>query len=186
MDAGLGVFVRLDGKAALGLMPGLGLGAGVTAGIRLGPIDVGVSGAFWPETSQQVSNRGSVNVARQSIGLRGCWNAWHPGPWRIAPCLAPELTYFRYVSEAVTEAERGTDGPLPSVTGAVDIRYELVDDRLSLLVSPGLTWEQQQPFQIRLDSRPIGTAAPTSLEPIEIYKTTGIAPRFEVGMDARF
>jgi hypothetical protein len=183
----IGWFARLDGKAALGLMPGLGLGAGVAAGVRIGAVDVGVSGAFWPETRAQVLDRpGRLSVARQSVGLRGCWNAWNESGWVIAPCLAPELTYLRYVTDQVAETQRGRDGPLLSITGAVDVRYELARGWLSLLLSPGLTWERQQPFEIRLNDEPTTPGMPTATERVEVYKTTGIAPRLEVGVDARF
>jgi hypothetical protein len=184
---GIGWFARLDGKAGLGLMPGLGLGAGVTAGIRLGDVDLGVSGAFWPETRAQVlDGPGRLSIARLSLGLRGCWNAWHESGWVLAPCLAPELTYFRYVSEELAETERGRDDPLLSITGALDVRYELVRGWLSLLISPGLTLERKQPFELGLDSEPMTTAMPTATEIVEVYKTKGIAPRLEVGVDARF
>jgi hypothetical protein len=188
-SAGIGVggFVRLDGKAALGLMPGLGLGVGVAVGIRLGEVDLGVSGAFWPETRAQVlEGPGRLSVARQSLGLRGCWNVWHPSGWVIAPCLAPELTYFRYVSEELVETQSGRADPLLSVTGAVDIRYDLARGWLSLLLSPGLTWERKQPFELRLNPEPMTPAMPADPETVEVYKTTGIAPRIEVGVDARF
>lgn len=184
---GFGMFARLDGKAALGLMPGLGLGAGVAVGIRLGDVDLGLSGALWPETRAQVLDRpGRVSVARQSVGLRGCWSAWRESDWVLAPCLAPELTYFRYVSDGVAQTERGRDGPLVSVTGAVDLRYELIGGRLSLLLSPGVTWERKQPFQIRLNDGPTTAGMPATTETVEVYKTTGIAPRLELGVDARF
>jgi hypothetical protein len=183
----IGWFARLDGKAALGLMPGLGLGLGVAVGVRLGEVDLGVTGAFWPGTRAQVlEGPGRVNVTRQSIGLRGCWNVWRDSGWVIAPCLAPELTYFRYVSEELAETERGRGDPLLSITGAVDVRYELARGWLSLIVSPGLTWEKKQPFELGLNDEPMTTAMPTAPETVEVYKTTGIGPRLEVGLDARF
>jgi hypothetical protein len=178
----LGWFARLDGKAATGLQPGLGLGVGVSAGVRLGAVDVGATGAFWPETRAQVLDRvGRVSVTRQNIGLRACWNAWRAGGLVVAPCLAPELTFFRYVSQDVIDTRHGTAGPLPSLTVAADLRYELIDRRLSVLLSPGLTWEKPQPFRIRLADEPTSEG-----ETAEIYKTKGLGARLEVGVDARF
>jgi hypothetical protein len=181
-SASVGWFARLDAKAAAGLKPGLGLGAGVAAGVRIGAVDVGVGAAFWPDTRARVLDRpGSVSVTRQNIGLRACWNIWRGAGFVLAPCLVPELTYFRYVSEDVLSTRRGTAGPLPSVTAAADVRYELIERHLALLLSPGLTWEKQQPFQITLANEP-----PSDREIAEIYKTRGFSPRLEIGVDARF
>jgi hypothetical protein len=178
----VGWFARLDGKAASGLQPGLAFGVGITAGLRFGDLDVGASGAFWPETRAQVLEReGSVSVTRQSVGLRACWNAWRAGGLVLAPCLAPELTFFRYVSENLIETKRGTAGPLAGITAAADVRYELVDHRLSLLLSPGITWEKPQPFEIHLEGEPAADGEPT-----EVYKTKGFGARLELGVDARF
>jgi hypothetical protein len=168
-------------------MPGLGLGVGVAVGIRLGAVDLGVSGAFWPETRARVlDGPGRLSVARQSLGLRACWNVWQASDWVIAPCLAPDLTYFRYISDGLAETQRGRADPLLSITGAVDVRYELGRGGLSLLVSPGLTGERKQPFDLRLNNEPMTPTAPEGTETVEVYKTTGIAPRLEVGVDARF
>jgi hypothetical protein len=178
----IGWFARLDGKAATGLKPGLGVGVGIAAGIRIGDVDAGASATFWPVTRAQVLDRtGRVSVARQNVGLFACWNIWGVGSWVLAPCFAPELTFFRYVSEGVDETRRGTRGPLASLTAAVDVRYELIDDRVSLLIGPGLTWEKSQPFQIRLRDEPASDEQTS-----EIYKTRGFGPRLEIGVDARF
>jgi hypothetical protein len=177
-----GWFARLDGKAATGLKPGLGLGVGITAGIRIGDVDAGVSATFWPVTRAQVLDRdGRVSVARQNVGLCACWNVWRIGGLVLAPCLAPELTFFRYVSEAVNDTRSGTRGPLASLTATADVRYELIDDRVSLLIGPGVTWEKVQPFQILLRDEP-AVEGQTS----EVYKTKGFSPRLEIGVDARF
>jgi hypothetical protein len=86
----------------------------------------------------------------------------------------------------LAETQRGRADPLLSITGAVDVRYELGRGGLSLLVSPGLTGERKQPFDLRLNNEPMTPTAPESTETVEVYKTTGIAPRLEVGVDARF
>jgi hypothetical protein len=178
----LGWFARLDGKAATGVQPGLGIGIGLVVGVRLGEVDLGASGAFWPETSAQVLDReGRIGVTRQDVGVRMCWNVWRVGGLVLAPCLNPELTFFRYVSESVVETRQGTKRPLPSLSAAADVRYELIDRRLSLLISPGVTWQRPQPFQIRLTDEPA-----TEGDWREIYKTMGFAPRLEIGVDARF
>jgi hypothetical protein len=176
----LGWFARLDGKVASGLQPGLGVGMGLVVGVRLGDLDVGASGAFWPQTDAQVLDRpGRVGVTRQDVGLRMCWNAWRTGGLVLAPCLNPELTFFRYVSESVVETRRGTKHPMPALSGAADIRYELLDRRLSLLISPGVTWQRPQPFEIQLGMEP-------DEEWRKIYTTAGFAARLELGVDARF
>lgn len=186
---GIGWFVRLDGKAAHGLTPGLGLGAGVTAGIRVGDVDVGVSAAYWTSSRADASDRpGYINLSRQDIGLRACWNVWRLGGLTLAPCIAPELTFFRWESKQVWEPEADIAGPLTSVTAGIDLRYALVADRVSILLSPGLTLERVQPFEIRLrpDGSPANQPSTVPPEPVEIYRTERFGPRLELGVDARF
>jgi hypothetical protein len=185
---GLGWFVRADGKAAYGLKPGLGLGVGITAGIRLGDFDVGASAAHWPTTRAQAPDRrGYMDLSRQDVSLRVCWNAWRAGDFTLAPCVAPELTFFRYETSRVRIPASDSVGPYPSVTTSIDLRYALVADSLSLVLSPGLTVARARPFAFVLDDgsqadEPPGADAPKE----EFYRTMGFGPRLEVGVDARF
>jgi hypothetical protein len=185
---GMGWFVRLDGKAAYGLKPGLGLGVGVTAGVRVGDFDVGASAAHWPTSRARAPDRrGYMDLSRQDVGLRVCWNAWRAGDLTLAPCAAPELTFFHYETKQVRIPASDTLGPYPSVTASVDVRYALVADRVSLLISPGLTLGRVRPFAFVLDDGS-PAAEPPSSEPEteEFYRTMGFGPRLELGVDARF
>jgi hypothetical protein len=185
---GVGWFLRIDGKAGYGLKPGLGLGVGVSGGIRLGDFDVGASAAHWPVTRAQASNRqGSLELSRQDINLRGCWNAWQVGDFTLAPCLAPELTFFRYESKRVLIPSKGTAGPDPNVTASIDLRYALVAQSLSILVSPGITVGRVRPFELSLVAEGSADEPPDPDAPTEeVYRTERFGGRLEVGVDARF
>ena len=185
----VGWFVRLDGKAAHGLKPGLGLGVGVAAGVRLGDFDIGASAAHWPASRADASNRpGYMNLSRQDIGLRACWSAWRVGAFTLAPCIAPELTFFRWESKQVWDPRSDAVGPLTSVTAGLELRYTLIADSLSILVNPALTLERVQPFELRLrpDTGPASQPPAEPPEPVEIYRTERFGPRLELGVDARF
>ncbi len=185
----LGWFLRLDGKAADGLKPGLGLGVGVSAGARIGSFDIGVGAAHWPESRKRARNREAlIDIERRSLGLHVCWNAGRVGALVLAPCLAPEIVVFHFKSAGLRIAADEDDvDPAPSVTARVDLRYELLGGWLSLLASPGLTWERPQPFDIGLtDGALPAEGPPDSLPRMEIYRTRGLGPRFEIGVDARF
>lgn len=185
---GVGWFVRLDGKAAYGLKPGLGLGVGATAGIRLGDFDVGASAAHWPTSRARATDRrGYMDLSRQDVGLRVCWNAWRAGALTLAPCAAPELTFFHYETKLVRVPGSDTLRPQPNVTASVDVRYALLADRVSLLISPGVTVGRVQPFVFRLDDgSPAGEPPASDAEMEEFYRTMGFGPRLELGVDARF
>lgn len=182
-----GWLVRLDGRAAHGLKPGLGLGVGVTAGIRVGAFDFGASGAHWPSTSARAADRtGYMSLTRQEISLRGCWNAVRAAAFTLAPCIAPGLAFFQYETKQVRRPATGKEGPLPNATASVDLRYSFFSDTLALVASPGLTLEQSQPFVLRLDDP--GPADPSAdmPPPLPVYSTERFSPRLEVGLDARF
>jgi hypothetical protein len=185
---GVGWFLRIDGKAGYGLKPGLGLGVGVAGGIRLGDFDVGASAAHWPVTRAQALNRqGYLELSRQDINLRGCWNAWRVGDFTLAPCLAPELTFFRYESKRVRIPSKGTLGPDPNVTASIDLRYALIAHSFSILVSPGITVGRVRPFELALDDEGSAEEPPDSDLPTEeVYRTGRFGGRLEVGVDARF
>jgi hypothetical protein len=185
---GLGGFVRVDGKAGFGLEPGLGLGLGVSAGLRVGDFDVGVSAAHWPATRARSDNRlGYLELSRQDLGLRVCWNLLHAGNFTLAPCVAPELTLFRHETKEVLIPRSGSSGPYPNVAAAIDLRYALVGDSLSLLVSPGVTLDRVRSFEIGLTNRPSADEPPDpDLPTEEFYRTGRFGPRLELGVDARF
>jgi hypothetical protein len=184
----LGWFARLEGKAAGGLKPGLGLGAGVSAGVRLGSFDVGVGAAYWPESRKPAPERaGFVDIARKSLALHLCWNAWRAGALVLAPCLSPGAVVFAYQSTGLRRTVGARSKPLPTVTAAVDLRYELFDGSFSFLLRPALTWERRQPFQIELTDEPLPADGPPPVTfREEIYKTSGFGPGVEIGVDARF
>lgn len=186
---GMGGFLRMDGKAGYGLKPGLGLGVGITAGLRIGDFDVGASAAHWPASSAKAANNrpGYLELTRQDISLRGCWNAWRAGDFTLAPCLAPQLTFFRYESKQVRIPSKGTSGPDPNVTAAIDLRYSLVADSLSILISPGITVGRVRPFELTLDDEgPADDSPDPDLPTEEVYRTGRFGPRLELGVDARF
>jgi len=181
---GIGWFLRLDAKAAHGLTPGLGLGVGISGGIRLGDFDIGASATHWPSTRARASDRpGYVDLSRQDISLRACWNAWRTGGLTLGPCIAPQLTFFRYETKEVRFPNTGTKGPDANVTAGLDARYALFGDNLSLSVTPGVTVERVQPFVIGLSDGPAGSARE---ETTEVFETARFAPRLELGVDARF
>jgi hypothetical protein len=184
----VGWFLRVDAKAGYGVKPGLGLGVGVAGGIRLGDFDLGASAAHWPATSTRASSRqGYLELSRQDINLRGCWNAWHAGDLTLAPCLAPALTFFRYESKRVRIPDTGTAGPDPNVTASVDLRYALIARNLSILVSPGITVGRVLPFELTLDDGGSADEPPDpDLPTEEVYRTGRFGGRLEVGVDARF
>jgi hypothetical protein len=184
----LGWFLRLDGKAAAGLKPGLGLGVGIAGGLRIGDFDVGVGAAHWPNSRKPARNRQAfIDIDRQNLGLHACWNAWRTGALVLAPCLAPGLVVFHFQTTGLRSTEQGDAKPLPTVTASADLRYELLDGSLSFLVSPGVTWEQPRPFTIGLTDAALPAEGPPPIVEIEeIYKTRGFGPRLEIGVDARF
>jgi hypothetical protein len=184
----LGWFARLDGKAAGGLKPGLGVGAGVSAGVRLGSFDVGVGAAYWPESRKPAPERaGFVDIARRSLALHLCWNAWRAGPLVLAPCLSPGAVVFVYQSTALRRTVETQSKPLPTVTAGFDLRYELVGESFSFLLRPALTWERRQPFRMALTDEPLPADGPPPATVFEeIYKTSGFGPGVEIGVDARF
>ena len=185
----LGWFLRVDGKAADGLKPGLGLGVGISAGARIGDFDVGVGAAHWPATRKRDRDRDAlIDIRRQSLGLNVCWNAWRAGGLVLAPCLAPEVVVFQFESRGLRSPSEDDDvPPRPSLTTRVDLRYELLGGGLSVLASPGLTWERPQPFEISLTDGVLPTDGPSDPLPTEeIYRTRGLGLRLEIGVDARF
>jgi hypothetical protein len=184
----MGWFLRLDGKAAYRLKPGLGLGVGITAGLRIGDLDIGASAAHWPSTRAQSATRpGYLELSRQDVSLRACWNVWHGGGFTLAPCVAPELTFFHYESKQVRIPRSATKGPYPNVTAAVDLRYALFGERFSVLVSPGVTFDRARPFGLALDDeRPADAPPDPDLPMEEVYRTGRFGPRLELGVDARF
>jgi hypothetical protein len=98
------------------------------------------------------------------------------------------LTFLRYESKQVRIPGSDTLPPYPNVTAGIDLRYALVADSLSLLVSPGLTVGRVRPFEFVLDNgnSPANQPPEADAEPEEIYRTKGFGPRLEVGVDARF
>jgi hypothetical protein len=185
----MGGFLRMDGKAGYGLKPGLGLGIGITGGLRIGDFDVGASAAHWPVSSAKAANnrQGYLELTRQELSLRGCWNAWRAGDFTLAPCLAPQLTFLRYESKQVRIPSKGTLGPDPNVTGAIDLRYALVADSLSILISPGITVGRVRPFELTLDDEgPADESTDQDPPTEEVYRTGRFGARLELGVEARF
>jgi hypothetical protein len=185
----IGWFARAGGKGGKGLQPGYAWGASLGLGIRLGDVDIGVEGQYWPQTRQGLPDQGSdaeILVGRENAGLSVCWNLVRVGHFVAAPCVAPQVTLFAFDSRGLDEVNEADVPPLFGVATAADARYELLGGRLSVLLSLGLEWEKKQPFQIELKD-PEGTAAGVP-DPrfVEIYRTTGVGSRLEVGIDARF
>lgn len=182
----LGGFVRAGGRAGLGQQPGLALGATLAAGARLGPLELGARATHWPATVASAAGRTArLALGRDDIGLRACWSFRLADGLTAAPCLAPELTFFRHESERLATPSSGTSGPFPSLSAALDLRRDLLGDVLGVVLSAGLTWEKPQPFHIAL--LPAGEmGAGGQAVDMEIYRTKGLGARLEVGVDARF
>jgi hypothetical protein len=184
----LGAFARATGKVGWGLQPGTAFGVGANIGASFGDIDVGIDAAYWPGTRETVPDQGSVVVVRYDVGLRACWNVWRAGDLVVAPCLGPGLTYYRYDTEDISSVNEDPDYPLlVNVTGGVDVRYAPFGPHVSLVLGGGLTWEKVQPFRTAIDD----PAMPDDDQPaepayVEIYRTKGLGPRLELGVDARF
>jgi len=190
-----GGFARLAGKAGLLQQPGLALGVSAAAGVRLGEFEVGVSGTHWPSTAEPIPNREGARllIRRENLGLRGCWNAWRAGNFAVAPCVAPELTWFFYESEGLLENTSDMAPVLLSLGASAELRYELFGGAVALSLGVGVNVEKSQPFRLALEPLADGAAgemgendaeAPTLHEPV--YDTKEIGPRLEIGFDARF
>jgi hypothetical protein len=189
-----GGFVRVAGKAGLEQQPGLALGVGAAAGVRLGDFEVGVSGTHWPATAEPIPDNDGARllIRRENLGLRGCWNAWRAGDFVLAPCVMPELTWFFFESEGLlVENLSGKASALWSVGASAEVRYELFDGALAVSLAVGANLEQSQPFTRELlppegadaaDMDANAAAPPSST----IYTTEAIGPRLEIGVDARF
>ena len=184
----LGAFARVTGKVGWGLQPGTAFGVGANIGVRLGDVDVGIDAAYWPGTRETVPEQGSVVVARYDVGLRACWNVWRAGDLVVAPCLAPGLTYYQYDTQDIANVNQDPEYPLLiNVTGGVDVRYAPFGPHLSLVLSGGLTWEKIQPFRTGIDAQTVGENDPSEeTSYVELYRTKGLGPRLELGLDARF
>lgn len=183
-EAGPGWLLRLHGGATLGLQPDTALGFGGAAGIRFGAWDVAFTGSFWPSTTAPIpaSPGGYVEIERLSGGIRGCVSVWTAGALSLAPCVLPELTLFRFESFGILTRREDSSRLLVSGTAALELRYRLFGQFISAVLSPGLTWEKRQPFEVELYCEP-------PCEPmgsIEVYETWGVGPRIEIGVDARF
>jgi hypothetical protein len=186
----IGWFARVGGKGGKGLQPGYAWGVSLGLGIRLGDVDVGVEAQHWPATSQRRPEQGTdaeISVGRENVGLRACWDLVRVGRFVAAPCVAPQVTLFRFDSRGLEELGEDSVPPLFGVAAAADARYELLGGRLAALLSLGLEWEQKQPFRVRLqDQAAAGAAEAGASRFVEVYRTTGVGSRLEVGIDARF
>ncbi len=172
--------LRIGVAAGYGLKPGLTTGFGGSAGLTLGKLDVGAGITHWPATEASVlGGPGRLAITRQNLGLRACWAVWRAGGFSFAPCLAPELTLFRFESLELLEDAKGTTRPLVTLTSAAELRYELAH-RFTVWLAPGVSWETRQPFEVTLD------CATPPCPAIEVYRTDGVGSRLEIGVDARF
>ena len=184
----LGAFGRVTGKVGWGLQPGTAFGVGANIGASIGDIDVGIDAAYWPGTRETMPGQGSVVVVRYDLGLRACWNVLRAGDLVVAPCLGPGVTYYRYDTEDISSVNEDPEYPLlVNVTGGVDVRYAPFGPHVSLVLGGGLTWEKVQPFRTGIDDPTVPDAAqPVEPAYLEIYRTKGLGPRLELGVDARF
>jgi hypothetical protein len=185
-----GIFLRVSGKAGWLQQPGLALGASAAAGVRLGDFEVGVGGTYWPSTAQPIDEfeGARVLIRRENLGLRGCWNAWRAGSLVIAPCLSPEITVFRFESEGLLRNRTNSVPPALSVSASAELRYELFGGALAVSLGAGVSVERPQPFTIEpiIDEDDAQDENASRVEPLEVYNTKAIAPRLEIGVDARF
>jgi hypothetical protein len=181
----LGWFLRLDGRAGVGLKPGLALGTGLAGGIRVGQLDLGVEGAYWPVTREPVPGAANAYalIQRASAGLRACWSFELGSGFVLAPCVIPEAVVFIVGSEGIDGSPDGPT-PIPSVTGSLELRYALAGEHLSVLLGAAVSAEQRQPFQLTPEND--NDTADGDPAVVPVYETDGIGPRLEIGLDARF
>lgn len=185
----LGAFVRAGGKAGLAQQPGLALGASGAAGMRLGRLDLGVTGTYWPTTAHGIDavDGARLLVRRQNVGLHACFDAWRAGSLVAAPCVSPGLTFFQFKSEGLLSNRSGSAGPLPSLAASASLRYELLGEALSVALGAGLTWERRQPFERSVVAEdPDMDGNVEGIPPVEVYTTKALGPWLELGIDARF
>jgi hypothetical protein len=182
----IGWFLRLDGRAGVGLKPGVALGTGLAGGVRLGPLDLGIAGAYWPVTKEPVPGaEGAYTlIQRASAGIRACWNLNLGGSFALAPCVTPEAVVFITGTEGIAGPDDGPKAPIPSITGSLELRYALAGEHLSVLLGAAVSAEQRQPFQLNPEN--IDGTADTEAQPVTVYETKGVGPRLEIGLDARF
>lgn len=182
----IGWFLRVDGRAGVGLKPGLAFGTGLAGGLRFGSLDLGVAGAYWPVTREPVPGSADANtlIQRASAGIRACWSFGLVRHFVLAPCIIPEAVVFITGAEGVNDPDDGPKTPILSLTGALELRYALAGDRLSILLGAAVTGEPRQPFRLRPQN--IDDTADGGTQPVTVYETKGVGPRLELGLDARF
>jgi hypothetical protein len=185
-----GLFLRITGAAGWGQQPGLALGAGAAAGVRLGQLELGLGGTYWPSTEKQIDalDGASISIRRQSLGLRACWNAWRAGNVVLVPCLSPGVVMYHVESAGLVRNRTNSVPPGIAVGAGAELRYELFGGAMALSLGGGINMERPQPFEVEpiVDQDDAEDENVLRTEPLEVYNTRAIAPRIEVGLDARF
>jgi hypothetical protein len=177
----LGWLLRLEGGAAYGLQPGLGLGLGGVAGASWNDFEFGLGASYWPVTRQHAfGGAATLEMARENFTLVGCYRLWRSGRFELAPCLAPGLTLVRWRSKGIDVPRYGATGTRPSVSGALDVRFKILQS-LFLALEPGFNWEQSVPF---------GTGAADNCgdqcQVATVFKTWALSPRLTAAVGASF
>jgi hypothetical protein len=173
-----GALLRLDGIAAWGLQPSLGLGASGSVGVALGPFELLATGAYWPASRAAIFDRdGLIEVTRKVLGVTACYELWDTGRMSVVPCVSPELMWLDWRSLRLSSGpDHGQLDHMKSLTAFAELRFQLIGP-MFISMTPGLTWEQSQPFHAHQCQNCAGT---------DVFHTWSIAPRFGAGVGARF
>jgi len=174
---GWGGVMRAHGLAALGLQPGLGLGAGGAVGGAWGPFELLVSGAYWPSSRVSIFDReGVLEMDRKVLGLTACYEIWSAGPLRALPCLSPELMWLEWRSLGLRVTNKGSTNHIEALTAYLDLRTEVFGP-MFISILPGLTWEHPRPFRAKKCE---------SCSFSDVFQLWGIGPILGAGVGARF
>jgi hypothetical protein len=172
-----GGLMRVDGIAAWGLQPSLGLGGSGSAGVAVGPFELLATAAYWPASRAAIFERdGLIEVTRKVLGVTACYELWDTGRMSVVPCVSPELMWLDWRSLRLSRPDQGHLDHMRSLTAFADLRFQLIGP-MFISMTPGLSWEQSQPFHAHRCQNCAGT---------DVFHTWSIAPRFGAGVGARF
>lgn len=186
--------VSAGGSAAHGLMkPAWSFGVGAGAGLQWRKLEASVRFTYWPVTrllfepppAFAAAGPGDAQIDRTNFTLALCGSFELARGLDLVPCVAPEVTFFRYRAMGIDVVKAGRVKPRLSLSGTVDLRYWLPGQWMFAGIGAGVTWEKRQPFQVRYECE--GEGEPECMDaPAVVYTTAGLAPRFMLGVGARF
>jgi hypothetical protein len=174
---GFGWALRMEGTAAMGLQPSLGLGVGASIAAAYGPFELHVGGAYWPTSQASIFERdGTIEMSRKILGLSACYRLLDRGVVQALPCVGPERVWTKWRSTGLSTNRQDDPPPEWSLTASLELRLQVFGP-MFLLIAPGITWEQPQPFE----AQPCNDCALTP-----VFQTWPVGPRLTAGVGARF